>query len=94
VTLNIYDMKIKPRLLAHFFAALSLQAMIGAASAQDTITLERIGAVRMAPSGAIERDAFLLAEAFRIQTGRDLDDPAVLRVKASPDTEASAQSSH
>lgn len=94
MTLTICDMKTRLGYIAPLFAALILQAMIGAASAQEAITLERIGAVRMAPSGAIERDTYLLAEAFRIQTGREPDDQTTLRLKASANADTSDQPAH
>jgi hypothetical protein len=62
--------------------------MSGAAWAQEQITLERIGAVRMAPSGAVESDVFMLAEAFRFQARRAPDEQGAPRVEPGAEPEA------
>ncbi len=68
--------------LAALFALMS-----GAAWAQEQITLERIGAVRMAPSGSIESDIVMLAEAFRFQARRAPDEQDAPRLEPGAEPE-------
>jgi hypothetical protein len=63
-------------------ALIAVEAPIGGASAQE-IMLERVGAVRMAPPGELERNGDWLAKAFRNQARLHGYDPKSIRVSAS-----------